>query len=209
MILIKLILITCLFWQSLSHCQRNPELEVYIKNEFVRIPMDDQQFCVDTIVFVFENNTDTDYYFAIQDSGIFFSDESFDKKEFYSNPFHGVAVRFLTKENKVLQVITTEGIIENFPEDPDITPIQDIRHIPKNKISEFKMTLKFPKRSSFGAMKEYVENLDEAVNFEIRFEPIPHVCESYFQDYNLQLDENSKYLSISKSFLLPVKHDCN
>lgn len=185
---------------------------ISLLNDSIIIPSSDSIDCIDTLFFHFNNQTNYEFIFAIPETGIKFNSSMFDIDSitFYSDPFQGVAARFLDGENNVLPIegvsvfnhTALDTIVSFFPID-DVITID-----PKSELI-FKMLLKFPSLVFHHQYKQYVNDLGDAKYIELLFMPEYNLFPLYVKENDIKFDRNTKILKTRIKFKVPVAIGCD
>lgn len=183
---------------------------VSILNDYVNIPAHDSIACVDTIFILVENNTTHNYIFAFEDSEIMFYDHQISNDfDFISDPFEGMAIKFLDKESSGIRTDASSGYDpEAFDNVSDFTPKANIKTIKPNESLTLKAVLEFPNSNIHGTLRQEVNNLKQATKIELIFAPPKRKSKGYLMNNQIVLGNMDRLLDTNEKFIIDVRISC-
>ena len=183
------------------------DILIYILNEKVKLPLNDQTACSDTILFQIFNNSKYEYFFDIVDTtGFFFLNEKSKEGDFI-DPFGGFGIGFLDKNGNHLK---SDGNNVFYPEGFDDVVIKEVVYklLPQKSIT-IKVPLIFPSKLDFGNYIQRIPSIHQTSSVEILFRPENGYLKNILlKNGKLKLNRNQKVMNISKYFVLPVEFEC-
>ena len=180
------------------------EIDVQILNSIIKLPLNDQTICMDTLIFEISNNSNFEYIFDITDTtGFYFFMES-TKEDSNLDPCGGFGIGFIDGKGKN---IDCNGNSVYHPEGFDNVVIKEVVYqlLPKKSII-IKVPLVFPSKLIYGNYIQEISDLKHTKNVEIFFRPENGYLKNILIEKNeFKLKKNQRIMNISQSFVLPVE----
>lgn len=186
--------------------EHNADLQLIVLNEHINISLNNPTAYADTINLKFINTSDLTYYFTCVDTTVYYSDHPDGIfGEWYSEPFDGIAIRFLDREKKVLLVDQTSFYSpENF-ESIDTLSLSPLKLVSPDSESEFHFPIKIPNWQIFSTFYQEIPDIENAAYAHILFEPLVRFTEADIKTHKISLGPKERILSKRWEFILPIE----